>query len=591
MVAAPMEGITVHPGFMGTGERLSEYARMGMYKLNRLSRPVSVSPAGPSPARQGLAPLARSVSARPAGWGRAPVVRLAACLAGLAGLACSGVGCGGPHSPSQAGVAIRPESLASQQMRAYPEAAGGMFVPLVDFEAAAGQASGADQVGLFSIRPPGRDASCKFAVNITRTGAGAMAVTLPMDSSLTLSLPGYDDFSGYTLLSLAVHSDSLRDDLTVTIADDRGRWRSGRTLIGPGWNNVEIDLQRLAADGSIDIEAVRSISLAFADAVGPVSFYLDDIMLIDNERDITPVPAGMTLHKRGLDYRLTLPGGQGPVMLKQFPDGLWRLTGRGATVQLAAGGQPLPPSGEQIGLMGSRRTGRVELIEHNSVRVRFVNTWYFPDRPGEWLSLAVRRIRWQYTIYADGRWITHIELNNAGGPKIGSLRLWLDRAGAWSPGVVSRDLVIRDFHRPVGRWSYLLPPDGLRAKTMCSNYIRPGRIEPILAAGTGPAGGGGSGFDPAQGCYLVGAKAGHCRFIVYPPAEGLLEPTFLVAGPWPGPVSVNVQGLAVRNVAKLADGAVLFTIPGWIRRPVTVEVAGASSRLDEQTGKQLHAKI
>ena len=97
------------------------------------------------------------------------------------------------------------QPLIVQQREAYPETITGKFISLADFERSelTGQ-SGRSQVRYFSIVPSRQDASLKFVVNITRTGAGAMEVSLPAGASLIFHVPGIHDFSKYTLLTLSL---------------------------------------------------------------------------------------------------------------------------------------------------------------------------------------------------------------------------------------------------------------------------------------------------------------------------------------------------------------------------------------------------
>lgn len=113
----------------------------------------------------------------------------------------------------------RMEAISVQQMKAYGELVTGRFVSLVDFEEEGpGGRPGHEQVDMFSIEPQLPGAHREFVVNITRTGAGAMEVTLPRAARLVYRIPGYRDFSRYTLLLMALHSEYLRDDLCVTIS-------------------------------------------------------------------------------------------------------------------------------------------------------------------------------------------------------------------------------------------------------------------------------------------------------------------------------------------------------------------------------------
>ena len=43
---------------------------------------------------------------------------------------------------------------------------------------------------------------------------------------------------------------------------------------------------------------------------------------------------------------------------------------------------------------------------------------------------------------------------------------------------------------------------------------------------------------------------------------------------------MNTEGLAIREVVRLADGSVLFRLPGRLTRPTKVEVRGPVPLLD-----------
>jgi len=500
--------------------------------------------------------------------------------------ACLGAGgCGDPAPTSAAATQpaqeVQVEPTAVLQSRAYPEAATGYFVSLADFEDAPDRPHGQQQIRHFSIEPSSGKGTCKFVVNVTRTGAGAMEVTLNRGAALVFRIPGLHNFSEYTLLSLALHSESLRDDLQVTLQTDASGWRSHRTLIRPGWNTVLVDIQRLKQLRRFDARGVRALRVAFADATGAVTFNLDDIILIDNRRRITPTPPGMKLRKTGLDYRLELPFRSRPVHVSQFADGLWRLGVDQASVAMAPPGGRLGAGREKIEMMGDRKVGQVKVLETNAVRLRLVSTWYFPARAGEWASLAVRRIRWVYTFYPHGRWITHVELNNSGGKQIGSLCIGLPQEAAVAGRGLTEKITVAAFAGPVGQWSYLCANGSADGKTYRRNYLNSGRVQ--VALGDKTALGEGDfdkdGFDESRGCYYVRAKAGNCRFTVFPPPGGLLYPVFHVDGRWEGKVTVASEGLAIRDVVRLPDGSVLFAFPGRVSRPTAVEVAGRANPL------------
>jgi hypothetical protein len=407
-----------------------------------------------------------------------------------------------------------------------------------------------------------------------------MEVLLPPQSALVFTDLPIRDFRPYTLLSLAVHCQTVRDDLQVVLGSQKGSRTWPCVLLRPGWNTVLVDIQHLSDDPLFDAAAVKTVALALADATGPERLYLDDVLLVENSRLIQPVPEGLRLRRVGTDWRVELRGRRQPLVLSQSPGGLWRLGEDQPILQLAAPGRGPDGNGEDLWLMGERRRGEVELLEHNEVRVRLASTWYFPARGGEWATLAVRRIRWEYTFYGDGRCVVNVDLNNAGGEAIGAGRLIMPEESAW-PGrqQPSREKVIQDVGT-AGRWCCLLAPEGDDGEAIQAAYSTPPPLE-VAVAGAGPQGGGDAdrhGFDEGQGCYFLRAKGGLCRFTVPARTPPLVNPVFRVLGPWKGQVHVSADGAAIRDVAVLEDGCALFQLQGRIKRPSSVEVAGEAAQ-------------
>jgi len=183
--------------------------------------------------------------------------------------------------------------------------------------------------------------------------------------------------------------------------------------------------------------------------------------------------------------------------------------------------------------------------------------------------------------------VTHVELNNAGGQAIGSIRIDLPQSVAVAHEGLMRQILARDITGPVQRWSYMLAPPGMRAQALAAAYLNPGRIVPTRSPGTGavdaraPGDANRDGFDESQGCYHLQATPNastiNCRFRFVPPPTGLLDPVTLVAGDFcdqAGQVSVNSTGLPIRRSVVLADGSVLFVLPGRFISETAVEVAG-----------------
>jgi len=494
----------------------------------------------------------------------------------LAALVAAGLaGCGGQRGPD---FDVPP--LQVLQMRAYPEAVTGRFVSLADFEdSPLVNVPGHEQVSDFSVVGADAGGELKFVVNITRTGAGALEALLPAGGALVFGLPDVHDFSRYTLLGVSVYSREIRDDLKVRLSTDRAAWESLPVLLRPGWNEVLIDLQRLRSLADFDARRVRSIRLWFSAAASPVRINLDDVLLIDNRRAIRPLPEGMRLIQTGLDYELRLGHRALPIRIRQGDDGLWRL-GADQAILSVFGDSPQVSSGpgrarESLSALGRRRVGEVELLEYNRIRLRLANTWYFPTTAGQWASLAVPMVRWEYTFYADGRWVTDVIVNAAGSKPIRRLQITAPEPVVWSDGTRGPVMATAGFGGSAGRWGFLRCPEVPQKKLYESNYAKPGRLERRMGIPEVVNGDvNGDGFDEATGCYRLRAQAGQCRFLLDPPREGLCDAVVRVAGQWSGPVAATCDGRALRDLVELDDGSVLFVLRGLRRRPRWVEVTG-----------------
>ena len=476
------------------------------------------------------------------------------------------------------------QPLIIQQREAYPETITGKFISLADFERSelTGQ-SGRSQLRYFSILPPRQGASLKFVVNITRTGAGAMEVSLPAGASLVFHVPGIHDFSKFTLLTMAIYARNLRDDLMVRIFTDKAAWETPPMLIKPGWNNVKIDLARLKMMSDFNPRRVQTIRLCFSHSNSPVKINVDDIMLIDNHRWITSVPAGMRLFKSGLDYTLYLPYRAKPIRLRQCDDGLWRLVDE--PIRIVLGEDRYRFSGSvdsnylsDVLIMGRMRIGQVELIEHNPIRIRISNTWFFSDVSGKRESADTRKIRWEYTFYRDGKWITDVILNNVGGPPIRTVKIIVPEEAVFSDGSAGTVKQIKSLTTPVGRWNFLIPPPDKKANLHKDNFVHPAKINVQIGQVKVSSGDiDGDGFDQTQGCYNILAEKGRCRFILKPTGE-LLNPVIRIFGMKLSTnskacrrVSVNCEGRALRGIVSLPDGSILFMLPGVVNHPIWVE--------------------
>ncbi len=505
-------------------------------------------------------------------WGRMRMLAMAM-LAGLVGCDFAPIDEPETLTPEQY---IATEPLAREQLRTYPETVTRRFVSLADFETRTTGRPGRSQMDQFAVAGKGAEPP-RYVLGNSRTGTAAMEATIPPGGEIVFTPRQMHDLSEETLLTVAVRSPSLRDDFRVRLRSDAGTWTSPRHLLAPGWNTVAIDIRRLSDQPDFDTAGVREIGFSVPDAREPVTLVLDDVLLIDNRRTLAGTPREVKIVKAGLDYEISLPGRDRPIRLSQHDDGLWRLGGAGPELTLrGAGDSRSGGPADSLAAMGSRRIGVVELAEANPLRVRLINTWYFPDRAGQWASLAVRRIRWEHTFDAQGRWITHLQLNNAGGPAIGSARLVISGGrAAWPDGRIVERVVAEPFTGPVARWAWLLVPDQPGWDAFVAGYVKPVGLQVKMGDPDRFADGDADRdrYDESTGTYVLWARKGHCRFQVPPTANGPGRLLVRVHGPWTGPVSVNCGGLAVREIATLADGSVLFEVP-TSDRGVWVEVTG-----------------
>ena len=136
---------------------------------------------------------------------------------------------------------------------------------------------------------------------------------------------------------------------------------------------------------------MQTLRITFADAPTAVTFHLDDLMLIQNQRAIEPAPEGLKVAKSGLAYDVGVKDEKDPLCLAQGPDGFWRWNRHQPIVQLLPPGEIPEGREEDLDLMGQRRIGQVTLLENNALRVRLESAWFFPSRSGEWASSAARQ--------------------------------------------------------------------------------------------------------------------------------------------------------------------------------------------------------
>jgi hypothetical protein len=458
----------------------------------------------------------------------------------------------------------------------YPETVTGRFISLADFENVPGEPPGRAQIEHFTIIGDPQQGRTEFALNITRTGAGAMRVLLPRGAQLVYDIPHVQDFTGYTLLQASVYTDAPRDDLRVTLVSDTGQWSSPRKLLTGDWTTVLVDVQHLADEADFDIRNVEQIVFWLASPSGQLEMYVDDILLVDNRRPLRPTPRGISARIRGLELSLALPHWPEPLQLSPGPDGLWRFEQHQVHLALTGERADQKPAGA-LDAMGTVRIGRMEWLERNDVRLRLATTWYFPSRLGEWVSLGIRQIRWEHTLYPDGRWVVSMRLNNAGGPEVRSLTLRCPRAAAWAQpdriGLAATSGV-QSLSGPIWRCAMQMVGPGVDEEASLQQaYLRPGRVRLLLGSKAffAPGDGDKDRYDESQGCYHLRAEDGYCRFVIEP-AAAQVHPVVVIRDAQTGPITLSAGGMAIRDYHRTEQGHVILRLPGRLTRPTTVEL-------------------
>lgn len=523
------------------------------------------------------------------------------------------VGCSGqvgqPPSGSGEPEAFRIEPTAVQQRRAHPETITGRFFSVLDFEpredftgpvvtsAQPGSSAGPlpqpghRQMSRLRIEPKGRGFT-RHTLAITHTGTGAVEAALRPDAMMTIDLPPLGDARRFTLLSLAVHVYEPRDDLVLTLQDGQDTWTSQPRSLNAGWTIVSIDLASIAGSGSVDLRSLQRLTLTFAQAESMTPFGLDDVLLIDNRRDIPGTPDGLTVQRVGLGYEIAPKGWSEPLKFAPDSDGLHRLGRRQPSLQLMASGfedgptsaaNKATPFEERLDAMRPRRVGRLELMEINPLRVRLSQAWRFPE-PGAAPAVGGHaQVVWEHTFWRNGQWIIDVRIDATGCRPLREARLAssLAMVPAPCPDAGSKDGVIvwRDWSKLVSEASMLVLPPGPEegeASVATDNYTHPPAMR-VLMGSPAPVPGdrNGDGFDESRGCYVVAAKAGRCRVALPADVEG--EAYLHVLGAWRSPPSVVCNGRSLANTVPLQDGVLLAVQPSTGAERV-VEIVGTPLR-------------
>ncbi|MCH7813876.1 MAG: hypothetical protein IID40_07630 [Planctomycetes bacterium] len=354
---------------------------------------------------------------RPAsGLGRvvAPLAVLAGLLSGCDGLI--------PAPRTQPGQFDR-------LMAAYPDSASGRFWVLADFEQI-------KHYSLFHVFSHSGRAECSASLNagVADTGRRCLRVTLadPLDALLIDNEHAQEwalkrDWREFRLLLLAIHSSADATPLELSLEagpEGRGVIVQSRSMLHKGWNVLRLDLAEAAEN--LPLDQMRRIRLSLPEAQEPTELLLDDLLLIDNRRDVfgsfEDLDQGLYVRREGRRWNVGAAGrfelglAHGQIVhwydLGHDPHRLENLVA-GTVLGPSPVVLPLPDDPDANGVpgfedLGSSVIARQRLVEANAVRIVVECTWQYADPNGSIPDQAAGQ-SWTYTILRDGRVYVHVE--------------------------------------------------------------------------------------------------------------------------------------------------------------------------------------
>lgn len=321
--------------------------------------------------------------------------------------------------------------VLEQMRKAYPDLASGRFISLADFESPG-------QVGLF--RTVGRDGTegdrpqpaLSILHNRNETGVGSLKVRLErpddrllFDGKRSAQLALIRDWRNYALLLVSVFAppEGISIEFSVQSGEPKPiQWK--RTIhVTKGWNLWRLDLDTLG--DTIDLADVRALGWQAPQLKAPVEFYLDDIILADNTRQIVGENAGpeelhvftrgRRIHVCARDrFELAFLDGQIAAWRDLGGENLVDTGGLGPwPVPLSADwatrpGAPVTYDDPQLfASWGPAAAATQRLVEVSTHRVVLEGEWRFANPPASQPSDAVTAApppghTWRYVVYPSG---------------------------------------------------------------------------------------------------------------------------------------------------------------------------------------------
>jgi len=289
------------------------------------------------------------------------------------------------------------------------------------------------QEQLFRLHPSSSGGQVQISPARARRQTGSASLQMSFQSSrqwvsFTGTLaegPGLRrDWTDYHLLSFSIFSPRKLGGFRLALCSGNEmqfNYEHQRILLERGWNLIRIDLGELAEH--VDLGNVRQLRFYCKPLDTPIDLYLDDLLLIDNTRNILSTPqnenGSLYVQKRGRRLavgsvdRFELVFSRGRIVkwfdLDHDPHRLRNLTGTGPLGPLPVVLTDTSPDAEvliddpsQWSPLGMAVETYQSLVEANELYVLLRGEWRFcttetaPDKTNPYHQ-------WIYAIYPDGR--------------------------------------------------------------------------------------------------------------------------------------------------------------------------------------------
>ncbi len=318
------------------------------------------------------------------------------------------------------------EPVADRLLKAYPDLSTGRFLIVADFETI-------EQGAIFRILPP--TAAGYVGINPERakpeTGAGSLKVHLTgREQELVAEDIGQGswtlpkDWSRFHLFLFSVYSPRPVAGAVFAARSGVEKTRDyvqRGIVLREGWNVVRIDVGDLAE--RIDTSDVRQLRFGWPHLDGPIDLYFDDMVLVDNAKDVLGTPSGQPgdLYVRsegrrfrvGVNERFELVFARGRIVqwfdLATDRNRIHNLTGGGplgpTPVWLANDGDKATRVDEAAGWdrFGPAAESFQRLVEVSPVRTIVWGEWRFGTGAASAPAEGGPFHRWVYTVYATGK--------------------------------------------------------------------------------------------------------------------------------------------------------------------------------------------